>query len=186
MSRMIRRRIRCLLLACLILFPVRFSLGEEVSATQYELKAVFLYNFTQFVEWPAEVFRSPDAPFIIGIYGPNVFGSHLEEAVRGEKVNGHPIRIVLISTPADAGQCHLLFINKTKAAEFSTINSYLKRHSILTVSDAPAFCKAGGMVGFIDDRNKIKLQINTEAAAGADLKISSKLLRLAELVASKS
>jgi hypothetical protein len=183
---MTRFQIRILLLLGMMLFPLRSVFGQELSATQDQLKAVFLYNFTQFIEWPPESFRSPDEPFIIGLYGPDAFGKHLLEAVRNERVDGHPIRVMTVNATSDLKLCRMLFIHRTMTQEFSQLAPSLRSTGILTVSDAADFCRSGGVIGFVNEKNKIRLQINMDAAANAQLKISSKLLRLAEIVSPKS
>ncbi|HZZ20232.1 MAG TPA: YfiR family protein, partial [Opitutaceae bacterium] len=67
------------------------SLKAAPAPSEAELKAVFLFHFTQFVEWPVSVFPSPDAPFVIGILGPDPFNGALDNIVRGEKVGQHPL-----------------------------------------------------------------------------------------------
>jgi len=183
---MIRVCIKYMLLICLVLFPLRLTFGQGLNASQDELKAVFLFNFTQFVEWPADAFTHRSAPFIIGVYGPDIFGKHLDEAVRNERVDGHPIRVLPVSSVAEISHCHMLFVNKSQLSEFYSLQLQLRGLTILTVSDGGDFCKSGGTIGFIQDKNKIRLQINMDAAADAGLKISSKLLRLAEIVSPKS
>ena len=183
---MTRFQIRILLLLGMMLFPFRSLFGQELSATQDQLKAVFLYNFTQFVEWPPECFRSADEPFIIGLYGPDAFGKHLAEAVRNESVQGHPIRVMTVHSTSDLKLCRMLFIHRTMTEEFALLSPNLRSPGILTVSDAANFCRSGGVIGFVHEKNKIRLQINMDAAADAHLRISSKLLRLAEIVSPKS
>lgn len=170
------------LLLSVLLFPAVLPKAQTVSATQYQLKAVFLFNFTQFVEWPGNIFDQPGEPFVIGLYGPNVFGNYLDQAVRNETVNGHPIKIIPVSSAEEAKRVHLLFITSGRSPELAALESQLKGQSVLTVSDVDGFCRSGGMIGFINEKNKIKIQINTGATAAANLKVSSKLLRLAELV----
>ncbi|MGH7971944.1 MAG: YfiR family protein, partial [Limisphaerales bacterium] len=66
--------------------------SAEVSK-EYQIKAVLLFNLTRFVDWPDSAFTAPDAPLVIGIVGRDPFGEALDEAVRGEEVNGHKIII---------------------------------------------------------------------------------------------
>src|SRR5688500_14600078 len=112
---------------------------------EYQLKAVFLFNFTQFVEWPGNSFSSDQAPLVIGILGTDPFGSYLEEIVAGEKINGHPLLIQRYNNVEEIETCQILFINVTETNKREEIITRLKGRNILTVSDAPDFAKQGGM-----------------------------------------
>ncbi|HMG14826.1 MAG TPA: YfiR family protein, partial [Saprospiraceae bacterium] len=78
---------------------------------EYQVKAIFIYNFCHFVEWKSESFSDPSAPFIIGIFGEDPFGKYLDEAVQGEKINGHPIKIYRFKNIKDMHNCNILYIN---------------------------------------------------------------------------
>lgn len=162
----------------LILAGVQLLYGQAPVQREYQVKAAFLYNFTQFIEWPPESFAASDAPFIIGIVGNDPFGAYLDEIVAGEKTMGHPIVVKRYDDINDASGCHLLFIS----------NSYIKkdtdnlpRENMLTVSDANNFMASGGIIGFFTENGKIKFQVNLTAAKSANLAISSKLLRVAKV-----
>ena len=144
----------------------------------YQVKAAFIYNFTQFVEWPANAFSSNNAPFVIGVLGPDPFGAYLDQLVEGEKVNGHPITVKNFTDPEDAGKCHILFIN---AQNMHEVIRALGNRSILTVSDNESFTRNGGMIRFFTENNKIRLEINPAAARTCNLEISGKLLRIAKI-----
>ncbi len=94
-----------LLVCCTILFSAQTQIARE-----YQVKAVFLFNFSQFVEWPAQSFQDTNA-LVIGILGDDPFGAYLDEAVRGEEVNGHPLVVNRYKHIDDVKACHILFIN---------------------------------------------------------------------------
>lgn len=166
--------------ACCMCFPLLES--QTTPLPEYKIKAVFLFNFTQFVEWPEDVFNSDDAPFVIGILGKDPFGSYIDNAVAGEKMGTHPLIIVRYNDVSEINNCQELFISAKYDKSLPQILSSLSNRSVLTVSDAPAFAKAGGIIGFVTARNKIKLQVNLNAAKTANLNISSKLLSVAEIL----
>ena len=163
-----------------------FLLSAQTPANrEYQIKAVFIFNFTQFVEWPVNTFATPQSPLIIGVLGQDPFGSYLDETVANEKVNEHPMIIKRFRHVEDIKECHLLFIQSAETVKMPQIISSLKGRSILTISDASNFMKQGGMIRFFTIDNKIQFQINPEAAKASGLTISSKLLRLAEIVVPK-
>ena len=87
------------------------SSAQKGANSEAKIKAVFLYNFTRFVEWPARSFSSETAPFVIGIIGEDPFGAYIEQAIVGEKVNSHPIVIRRFNSIAEIEDCHILFVN---------------------------------------------------------------------------
>ncbi|MDF2454189.1 MAG: YfiR family protein [Cytophagaceae bacterium] len=160
--------------------------AQTPSTREYQLKAVFILNFTQFVEWPPNSFSSPQAPLVIGVLGKDPFGNYLEEVLSNEKINGHALVAHRYKSMEDIEKdCHVLYINLSESGKNEKIITNLKGVSILTVSDNPDFLKQGGMIRFYTKDNKIQLQINPEAAKSANLTISSKLLRLAEVITPK-
>ena len=170
-------------IALILLFTCLTKLFSQPGSTpQAEVKAVFLYNFSQFVEWPANLFSTPNEPFVIAILGENPFGPYLEETIRNEKMNGHPLVIKYFTQPEEMKGCHILFINKKNLSQLSQTLTALKNRSVLTVSDSPAFAQNGGMIQFFIENNKVKFEVNMEAVKDANLSISSKMLRLAQIV----
>jgi hypothetical protein len=164
----------------IIVFAIVHLAAQPVSR-EYQIKAVFIFNFTQFVDWPATAFPSADAPLVIGVLGVNPFGSYLAEAVAGEKVNRHPVIVQYYDHPEEIQSCHILFVGLADTQKAGLVISGLKDRSILTISDSPGFLMLGGMVKFFTKKNNIRFEINPDAAKSAKLALSSKLLRIAEI-----
>ncbi len=157
--------------------------AQAIPSKEYQVKAVFLFNFAQFVTWPETNFASPAAPLVIGVLGEDPFGSFLEETVRGEKVNGHPLVVQRFHQWEDVKGCNILYVSRSEAGHLDQILAGCRDKSVLTVSDLENFAKRGGIIQFRTENAKIRLSINTAAAKTANLSISSKLLGLADLVA---
>lgn len=155
--------------------------GQGTPSREYQLKAVFLFNFTQFIDWPPASYDTGQSPLVIGILGKNPFGTYLEQTVSGEKINGHPVIVRYYENEEDAKACHLLFLNIPESKKRKSILETLKGKSILTVSDDADFLEQGGMIRFFTNKNKIKIQINLEASKAGELVVSSKLLGVAEI-----
>jgi hypothetical protein len=156
--------------------------AQPVFSTEYELKAVLIYNLAQFVEWPANAFENPSSPIIIGILGENMFGNSLEKVVEGEMVQNRKIIVQYYRKGADIQRCHLLFITRSESARLEDILKQFKGKPTLTVSDIDSFVAVGGMVRFVSEKNKLRLRLNVREIEASRLKVSSKLLRIAELV----
>ncbi|HVU25661.1 MAG TPA: YfiR family protein [Opitutus sp.] len=149
---------------------------------EYQIKAVFLYNFTQFVDWPPTAFAEDGSPLIIGVLGEDPFGEVLDETVRGESIDHRPLVVRRFRQVEDIDQCHVLYIAQSESSRLAAILRQLAHRSILTVSDVPGFARSGGMIRFITADNRVRLRIDQVAARAAGLTISSKLLRPAEIV----
>lgn len=148
-------------------------------ASEYQLKAVFLFNFAQFVDWqPA----AAQTPLLIGILGDDPFGTFLDETVRGERVGVRAIEVRRYHDVREIEACNILFISRSENERVGQILAALQNRPILTVSDGEEFAQRGGMIQFINDQSRIRLRINLEAAQAANVVISSKLLRVAEIV----
>jgi|SRR5688572_10997142 len=171
------------IICVLLFFCGRHLPAQTTIPAEYQIKAVFLFNFTQFVEWPTNAFADAQSPLVIGVLGEDPFGAYLEETVRGEKANDHPLTVQRFRRVEDITTCHVLFISRSEAARFDQIFASLKNRHTLTVGDVDGFARSGGIIRFLTEKNKIRLRINLEAAKAANLTISSKLLRPAEIVA---
>jgi hypothetical protein len=156
--------------------------AQTASSREYQIKAVFLFNFAQFVEWPPAAFRDSNSPLVIGVLGDNPFGTYLDETVRDEKVGNRPLEVQRYQRVDEIKTCHVLFIGPSEANRLEQILASLKDRSILIVGDSNDFVQRGGMIQLASSQSRIRLRINEGAARTANLTISSKLLRSAELV----
>ena len=155
----------------------------QAPPTEYQVKAVFLFNFSQFVDWPAASFADGRSPLVIGVLGADPFGAMLDEIVRGETVNGRPLAVRRYQSIDQVDNCHILFIDRSQAGQLDELVAALKERSVLTVGDFEGFTRRGGIIRFVTVANKIRLRVNLTAAQQAKLTISSKLLRPAQIVA---
>jgi hypothetical protein len=149
---------------------------------EYQLKAAFLYNFVQFTEWPTNAFADSNSPLVIGILGTDPFGSILDETVRGEHVHGRPFNLQRWRTMEEIQTCHILFVSQSEDQRLEKILEFMRGKPVLTVSDIENAAHRGAMIRFVTESNRIRLRINLDAVNAANLKVSSKLLRAAELV----
>jgi len=149
---------------------------------EYRFKAVYLLNFLQFVEWPDSSFANDESSIVLAVLGRDPFESTLDETVQSERIGNHPILVRRFMTLDELAPCHVLFIS---VSEKQTYRAALKRFNgfpVLTVSDIEGFGDTGGSIGFYMEDQKIRFEINTEALRHANLKVSSKLLRLARVI----
>jgi hypothetical protein len=152
---------------------------------EYDLKAVFLFNFAQFVEWPSEAFPEASTPFVICVLGDDPFGKSLDEIVANEAVRNRRIVIRRYRDVQEISICHILYIGASEAPKLNHVLAALDGKHILTVGETDLFTTHNGIIQFRLVENKLRLRINIEAARMAKLSISSQLLRQAEIVDAK-
>jgi YfiR/HmsC-like len=155
--------------------------AQEMTAPEYHLKAVFLYNFAALTEWPSNTFSTADSPLTIGILGKDPFGSALQEVAK-KPVNGRKIRILAFQDPVDVSGCQLLFISDSEKDRLPAVLARLSGQPILTVSDIDQFADNGGMIGLLKRKDRIRFEVNLDAARRARLTLSSRLLALGKVI----
>jgi hypothetical protein len=153
-------------------------------AEEYQVKAVFLFNFSSFITWPATAFATPNAPFLICILGQDPFRKELDVTVEGEKIGGRSVLIQRMNTLNEVNHCQILFVSQSQNDQLTNILTYLKYHRrpILTVSDIEGFAKQGGLVEFFKRGTKVRFMIDYEATKKVGLAVSGNLLSIAEVV----
>lgn len=166
----------------LVLAPMAWGTEGRTGLSEQELKAAALNQVVHFTRWPTGTFPEPESPLIIGIFGEDPFGSLLDELVKGEVASGHPVKVVRCFTPEAAAACHVVYVVDASQMSADRLLRVLGNKSILTVSDDEGFVDHGGIVCLTVRNNRIRILANLEAARRADITLSSKLLRLAEIV----
>jgi hypothetical protein len=173
----------CALLLCgLVWLGAQVSPVQAAAPTAQQVKAVFVFNFSHFVQWPRDVFASPTEPFVIGLLGAEDLAGQLVEAVRGERVDGHPLEVHRYRSVEEIGDCQILFIGEGEGAQLDRVLDRLDGQGTLTVSDIEGASRRGVMIQLANERNRVRLLINVDEAQAAGLTISSNLLRPAEIV----
>lgn len=168
----------------LIFFIPPFLLGEDAGSdisSEYYIKAAYIYNFAKFMTWPEDKFEDPGTPFRFCILGESPFGD-ATKTIEGKKVGK---RKFIISHHKDVSQvksCQILYICSSEKKKVRAILKKLEGAPCLTVSDIEGFARNGGMVNFIYEKKKIYFEINVENISASNLKVSSRLLRIARVV----
>ncbi len=167
-------------IAILVSAATPLSAGaEEPLLHEYRIKAAFLYNFAKFIQWPGSAFIDPESPFSICILGKDPLMDALQ-SITAKTVRGRRIVISYSKDIMSVKECHILFVTKSEKSGIKHIISKLKGSPVLTVSDMDDFVKAGGMIGMVRVKNKIRFHINLVSAQDSGMMISSQLLKLAQ------
>lgn len=181
-ARRLLARAACLLFVFAFVSQLLGTQNQAQEASEYAVKAAFLYNFAKFVEWPPGAFGHNGAPLIVGVVGDDPFGSALDQTIQGKSVNGRQLTVRRFSGGQDLRECHILFISSSERKRLSQILDSIRGAGVLTISEMDQFNQQGGIINFILERGKVRFEINTGAAESARLKLSSKLLALARSV----
>jgi hypothetical protein len=157
--------------------------AQSAQQREYEIKAAYLYNFINYIDWPADALPAEGGTLTIGIIGENPFGSALDP-LKGKQIKGRTLAVKHVESAKDLEQCQIVFICTSEKSRLAEILGQLKDTRVLTVSEIEGFAEQGGIINFISERNKVRFEINTDAAKRTGLTISSDLLKLAKLVKS--
>ena len=152
--------------------------AQNASQREYEIKAAYLYNFIKYVDWP-----SYGDTISIGVLGYDPFGTALAP-LNGKVVKGRRLVIKHLDSVREAQQCQIIFVSSSEKQRLQEIFESLRSARVLTVGETQGFADGGGIINFIEENNKVRFEINADAARRTGLNISSELLKLARLVKS--
>jgi hypothetical protein len=147
--------------------------------SESEIKSAMLYNFTKFVEWPDSALGEGGVPVVVGVWGDDRLVPVLEAALLNKTIYGHPIVVRRLDSSADPKSCAVLLVGAADRKEIARIVQSVGRSPVLTIGERAQFSRLGGVIALVRDGNRIRFEINLDAAERAGLQVSSKLLRLA-------
>lgn len=169
------------MLILVVLAGILQPLTAGASDLEIKIKTAYIYNFTKFIDWPADEGKPASEPFRICVIGSDPIRTTLGELTNRE-AKGRPIRVVRIKDLSALSSCHLLYISRSEEPQLALILQRLQGMQVVTVSDIPLFAQQGGMIGFVTDKDRVRVQINQRAARETGVKLSAKLLEIARVV----
>jgi hypothetical protein len=159
------------------------------ASSEYLIKAGFIYNFANLVQWPATSFSQADSPIVIAVLGEERFGVTLDRVLQGKKIDGHPFVVKYFRSTSEflksvgkPKECQILYLNSSAMPHLSEAIQVVRGLPVLTIGETPGFATSGGMINFVLKDNRVRFEVNVKAAKDADLNISSRLLALAKIV----
>ena len=152
---------------------------------EYMIKAAYLLNFARLVEWPRDAFISVDSPVTIGIVGTDPFGDALEQTVEGKRINNRRIAVQRLQWNQDLRRCQIVFISATDSARIGELTTRLAGLPVLIVGEARQLAARGATINFTIEDDRVRFEVNVEAARRARLTVSSQILRVATIVKEK-
>ncbi len=159
--------------------------GEPVAYGEHLVKAAFLYNFAKFTEWPSGTYADAAAPLVVCVLGKDAFGKALD-SLAGKRINGRPVAVSRLAGVEEAVRCQVVFIGESEEERVPGIVGYLAGRPVLTVCDAPGCTRFRGIIHLRVVAERIRFAIDIDSARSAGLRLSSKLLALAEKFASRA
>lgn len=159
----------------LFIFSSGFKLNNNID-TNAKIKAVFIYNFTKYIEWP-QTYK--EGEFTIGIIGETPLYSELIKMTETKKVANQTLEVKKFSSPADVTKCHILYVSKDKSSSLGDIIKQLKNNSTLLVTEENGLMDKGAGINFIIKDNRQKFELNKSNVERYKLKVSSNLEALA-------
>ena len=161
-------------------FPA-LAASRQNNNLEYQVKAVYLYNFIRFIDIPDKQGRDSSAEVKICILGQDPFESSLS-VIASQRPRGRALNISRIFSVERGSGCHVLFISNSESGRLNQIMAHLKHSGTLTVGEMPQFARHGGVIGFVIKKNRVRLEINLDVARREGLKISANLLEVATIV----
>jgi len=158
------------------------SHAQSRMAPEYEIKAAFLYNFAKFIEWPDGTFADDtNATITLCVICQDSFCDILL-SLRDKTVKNKKLVVKRCKQVQNLEECHILFIGSSESKKWRQILKAVENRNVLTIGEMEGFSEFGGMINFILVKNKVRFEINVDAAKRAGFKLSSKLLKLANIV----
>jgi hypothetical protein len=158
---------------------------DSSDSSEYLIKAGFIFNFAKFVEWPSNAFAQPDSPIVIGVLGTDPFGTIIDKIVQDKKIGTRGFVVKRLKWGTDLKElkeCKILFVGASEKVHMDELVQIVRGLPILTVGETPGFAEHGGVIRFVLEDNRVRFEVNVDAARQADLTISSRLLTLARII----
>ena len=158
-------------------------LAQTSPYTLYQHKALYLFNFAKYTEWPKQAFADDNAPFVLGILGKDPFHADID-IIKGKTIKGRKLVVRYFDFMQEVTNCHLLFICASETNNLTQILQTVEHLSILTISEADGFIEHSGMINLVAEQKTagsqvVAFEINQAAAEKANLRLDTQLLKLA-------
>jgi hypothetical protein len=166
----------------LLIFLLTLTLAGNVMSQskqkEADLKAVYIYNFTRYIEWDSSAMKND---FIIGVIGASPVTRSLTQVARSNKIKNKRIIVRVFDKPEQIETCHVLFIPRWSPYSLNSILDQTGKGT-LTVSEQPGYAKMGTAFNFVLERQKLRFEVSLKALYLSGLKAGSQLLKLATIV----
>jgi hypothetical protein len=154
--------------------PIGVDQSEEVNA---KIKAIYIYNFTKYIEWPT-TYR--EGNFVIAIVGSNsALLNELSKMANSKTVGNQKFEIRNISSCNIADKYNIVYVSSDNSGQLTDVINKVKGKSTLIVTDKPGLAKQGSGINFFIDGSKQKIELNKANIEKYKLKVASTLVEMA-------
>ena len=164
-------------LAVVLLLALPAGLSAQV--LEHEVKAAFLFKFLSFIEWPSTAFQRPDAPIIVGVLGADDVLAELRDIAPGRVVQGRPVGVFRVEAAENLAGLHVLVVGRRASGALAQVEPL---PGLLVVSEVESGLERGAVINFVRSDARVRFEVALDAAARRALKISSRLLAVAQNV----
>lgn len=155
---------------------------NDAGTLENRVKAAFLYKFAGYVDWPAASFARPDTPVTIAVVGAEPLASELVQAVTGRTVNDRQIVVKRFKPGEPLTGVHVLFVGRPESPRVGQLAQAAHGRSVLIVTEAEGALAQGSVINFTMADRRVRFEVSLESAEKTGLKLSSRLLAVAEKV----
>lgn len=165
------------------------ALAGAIDTTEYQIKAAYMYKFAAYIEWPASTFPQADAPITIGVLGADDMEAALRDMTAKNSIQDRAVVIKRFNqgTPLQAASLadtHILFIGQKESKQLKYLLEPLQSQPVLIVTESSNALSAGSIINFIPIEDRIRFEVSVLHAERNGLKISSRLLSVAQNIES--
>jgi len=168
-----------LLFVAMLLFSWNAHPAEEDSTLEQRVKAAFLYQFAGYVEWPPNSFPQPTTPISIAVMGADTVAAELSQVVTGRTIGGRSVTVKRVKPGESLAGVHILFVGRAESARLGQLAA---PKAMLTVTETDGALTHGSMINFVLVERRVRFEIALDSAEKSGLKLSSRLLAVAQQV----
>jgi hypothetical protein len=161
----------------ILLFLVVFINSNGIKAQDEKFKAIFIYNFTRYINWPA---KSGD--FIVTILGNDPIAGEIESIASKKLVGNSKIKVISINSPSELGNCQIVYVVKITSDVMAQVLQKAKESNILIITEKQNACSLGAGINFVSAGGKLTFEISKQNIENCSLQINSALLSLGKVV----
>ncbi|HWV14858.1 MAG TPA: YfiR family protein [Cellvibrio sp.] len=170
-------------LLLLLIYGLALSAGaKEAGLSEKQIKAAYLYKFSSYIEWPQTAFPEQDTPMTIGVLGADDLADELSDFVSHQTINGRAINVKTLKPGEVLAGLHILFVGQRQSEQLKTLLNSIQKQPILIVTESPAALDFGSVINFVLVDEHIRFEISLERADQNGLKISARLLSVAQKI----
>jgi hypothetical protein len=152
------------------------------ASLEHRVKAAFLYKIAGYVEWPNASFPQPDTPLTIGVVGAEPLAAELSQILAGRTAHDRPVRVRRLKASESLEGVHVLFVGREESAQLNQLASKAQQRSILIVSESERALAQGSAINFVIDEGRVRFEVSLVSARKSNVKLSSRLLAVAQQV----